>query len=268
MPYTPDELFRSTAPYYARYRAGYPPELFAHLAERFALDGTQTVLDLGCGTGQLAIPLAPYVARVIAIDPEPTMLEHGALLATQRDITNIDWRQGDSFHLTELDLPELALATMGASFHWMDREATLHELDQLIAPGGAVVIASGGPPGTTTPPPWEDIVTSIRTKYLGSARRAGSGTYTHPTQTHGDILRQSAFSHVETPEWNWTKTRDLDSVIGLQFSYSYSAPAQFDNEHQRQEFERDLRQTLGAAFPDGIFRETIRTEALIATRAN
>lgn len=44
--YDPTELFASTAPYYARYRSGYPPELFTELVDRFGLDGTQTVLDL------------------------------------------------------------------------------------------------------------------------------------------------------------------------------------------------------------------------------
>jgi hypothetical protein len=32
--YWPEELFRSTAPYYARYRSGYLMELFRHLARR------------------------------------------------------------------------------------------------------------------------------------------------------------------------------------------------------------------------------------------
>ena len=155
---------------------------------------------------------------------------------------------------------------MGATFHWMDRDATLAELDNLISPGGAVVIASGGAPGTKTPPPWEDTITTIRTKYLGAARRAGSGTYTHPAEGHAEILRRSPFSDLETREWSWSIDRDLDSVIGLQFSYSYSAPAQFADDAQRLAFENELRETLSAQFPDGVFREDIQTEALIALR--
>ncbi|MGH8967137.1 MAG: class I SAM-dependent methyltransferase, partial [Actinomycetes bacterium] len=242
------------------------PQLFDHLTARFGLDHTQTVLDLGCGTGQLAIPLAAHVARVLAVDPEPAMLHEGARLAADHDAANIDWVRGDSYHLDQLDLPALDLAVIGAAFHWMDRDDTLGLLDQHVTPGGAVVIASGGAPATKTPPPWEDTITAIRGKYLGAARRAGSGTYTHPAEGHAEVLRRSPFAHVETREWTWTLHRDLDQVIGLQFSYSYSAPAQFTDEHQRQAFEDELRAALTDQFPAGDFTEQIRTEALIVTR--
>jgi ubiquinone/menaquinone biosynthesis C-methylase UbiE len=264
--YQPDELFRSTAPYYARYRAGYPEEFFDHLQVRFALDGTQRVLDLGCGTGQIAIPLAPRVKRVYAVDPEPAMLEEGNRHAKQHDTNNIDWIRGDSNHIDVLNLPELAIVTIGAAFHWMDRTAVLANLDQLVSSGGAVVIASGGPPDTRTPPPWETTIAEIRARYLGSERRAGSTTYSHPAEGHADVLRRSAFSAVDTVTWTRTLDRDLDSVIGLQFSFSYSAPAQFTSEQQRAKFEIELRNTLSAANPSGVFREQITTEAIIGSR--
>ncbi|WP_024800554.1 class I SAM-dependent methyltransferase [Nocardia sp. BMG51109] len=267
MRYNPDELFRSTAPYYARYRSGYPPEFFDRLVARFALDGTQQILDLGCGTGQIALPLAPHVGRVLAIDPEPSMLTEGGRLAEEREIDNIEWLVGDSYRLSELDLPDLTLATMGAAFHWMDRDAVLRVLDRLILPAGAVVIASGGKPETQTPPSWNDTITAIRTKYLGPDRRAGSSTYSHPEEGHADVLHRSPFSNVETVGWTWKLERDLDSLVGLQFSYSFSAPAQFDSEEQRAAFERELRDALTEQFPSGVFPGNIRTEALIATRS-
>ena len=264
--YDPQELFASTAPYYARYRCGYPPAFFDHLVDRFSLDGTQTVLDLGCGTGQVAIPLAPRVARVLAVDPEPTMLAEGRRLADERGVTNIDWRQGDSDHLHELDLPALDLVTMGASFHWTDRGALLAELDKLVAPTGAVVVAAGSALGEHTSPAWNDTIASLRTRYLGAARRAGSGIYTHPKGRNADLLRRSPFSHVDTVDWTWPFPRDLDSIVGVQFSYSYCTPAQFGDEDTRARFEHDLREALTAEFPTGDYTETIRTEALIATR--
>jgi trans-aconitate methyltransferase len=44
------------------------------LAETFGLNAQDMVVDLGCGTGQLTLPIAHRVRAVIGMDPEPDML--------------------------------------------------------------------------------------------------------------------------------------------------------------------------------------------------
>ncbi|MHA2501023.1 MAG: class I SAM-dependent methyltransferase, partial [Candidatus Hodarchaeales archaeon] len=72
-----EDFFKSTAPYYAKYRLSYPSELFEHLKSSFGLDASKRVLDLGCGTGQLSIALSKSVKEVIAIDTSAEMIEEG-----------------------------------------------------------------------------------------------------------------------------------------------------------------------------------------------
>lgn len=206
--YTPEELFASTAPYYARYRPGYDPAVYDLLAERFELDGSETVRDLGTGTGVIALPLAGLVGT--------------------------------------------------------DRDQLLRDLDALILPGGAVVLASGGTPGDVNPAPWLQVITEVRTRYLGPERRAGSGTYTHPKERHQEVLARSPFSRVDTTCWDRTLVRTTDDVIGWVFSLSYSSSAQLGED--KDAFERDLREALLTFQPEGRFEETIRTEAIIASR--
>ena len=62
------------ADYYAKYRRGYPPQVLDALQAAFGLDTDDVVLDLGCGTGQLTVPLASRFRSVIGMDPEPDML--------------------------------------------------------------------------------------------------------------------------------------------------------------------------------------------------
>ncbi|WP_431874551.1 class I SAM-dependent methyltransferase [Micromonospora marina] len=62
------------AAYYARHRRGYPPGVLDALAAAFRLGADDTVVDLGCGTGQLSLPLADRVGTVVGVDPEPDML--------------------------------------------------------------------------------------------------------------------------------------------------------------------------------------------------
>jgi len=260
----PEELFRSTAPYYARYRPGYPSEFFSCLVEFQQLDGTQEALDLGCGTGQIAIPLAASVRHVIAVDPQPDMLEWGRHRAAEDGVDNIVWQQGDSTTLDTLDLPDLDLVTMGASFHWMDRDAVIAYLDGKVVPGGAIVVASGGAPVDESTPAWAEIIRKIRERYLGTQRRAGSGTYEHPAERHEVILARSPFSDVRRGVWEWDLVRDLDAVVGLQLSYSFSAPALLGD--RTEAFVADVRAALAEACPDGQIVERLKTEALIARR--
>ena len=55
------DLFRGTAWYYARYRSGYPEAFFKLVRNKFELSKVDRVLDLGCGTGQIAIPVCRFV---------------------------------------------------------------------------------------------------------------------------------------------------------------------------------------------------------------
>ncbi|MFF4647760.1 class I SAM-dependent methyltransferase [Streptomyces sp. NPDC001389] len=264
MTHTPAELFASAAPFYAQYRPGYDPRLYALLRERRILHPAATVLDLGAGTGEIALTIADDVAHVHAVDPEPGMLAEGQRAAAERGITNITWTVGDSTTLPDLDLPPIDVATIGKAFHWMNRAQTLTDLDRLIAPGGILLIVSDGHPEQRPHDPWEAVAAEVRARYLGPARRAGSGTYEHPEQGHQEILASSPFAEAETYRWDRTIPRTLDDLIGLTFSFSFSTPALFGD--QVNAYETDLRAALLAHQPDGQFTETIHTEALITTR--
>jgi SAM-dependent methyltransferase len=59
---------------------------------RMELDGTETVLDIGCGPGTLAVPLAKRVKQVIAVDYSPQMLEELEAYAARKGVDNIETR--------------------------------------------------------------------------------------------------------------------------------------------------------------------------------
>ena len=113
------------------------------LAER-PLQGLR-LLDIGCGGGLLAEPLARLGAEVVGIDASPANVEVAALHAARSGLA-IDYRQTSAEALAE------DLTTPGARFdvvvnmevveHVADAAAFLHASAALVRPGGAMVLAT------------------------------------------------------------------------------------------------------------------------------
>ncbi|MFC4466885.1 hypothetical protein ACFPH6_20535 [Streptomyces xiangluensis] len=80
----------------------------------------------------------------------------------------------------------------------------------------------------------------------------------------GSVWSGRCLTNIDTARWDRTITSTLDEVVGLQFSYSYSSPAQLGD--QKDAFERDMRRALTEFSPAGTFDELVRTEAIVATR--
>ena len=254
----PQQFFGSAVPYYARYRPGYPRAMVAALAARAGLDGTQRVLDIGCGTGQMTIPLARHARTVVAIDPLPGMLAHGQRAARAAGAGRISWLAGDSGQVAALAGPGADLAVFAASFHWTDRPAVLAVLDGVLAPGGAVIVINDVL-GDHEQPDWVHAIARIRARYLGAQRRAGTGIFRHRA-----VLASSAFSAVDRLTWSWSRQLTVAEVTGLQLSYSFSTPALLGD--QVPAFSRDVRAAVLDLYPAGVVTEPLRVEVLIAAR--
>jgi len=113
-------LFRDAADYYARYRVPYPGELFEAMRDQTRLSGEGRLLDLGCGTGEIALRMSRFFRDVWAVDVEPEMIAHGRAKAERLGVANVRWMVGRA---EEVEAPpgSFELITIGAAFHWMDR---------------------------------------------------------------------------------------------------------------------------------------------------
>ncbi|WP_322012310.1 class I SAM-dependent methyltransferase [Paraburkholderia sp. J12] len=191
-PFVPDR-FRHAAPHYLLGRPAYSPALIRRVAQHAGLDGTQRLLDLGCGPGQLSLAFASWVAQALAIDPEPAMLgvasELGAGMAP-----NIEYRQGSSYDL-DATLGTFHLAVIGRAFHWMDRADTLVRLDTLLAPRGAVALF--GTQHLDDPlRPWAAQYRTLLDQYANEDP-ARAQRKSAEWENHADVLARSAFAALE-----------------------------------------------------------------------
>ena len=260
-------LFESTAQYYSRYRRPYPKELFHILEERFELGSSTAVLDLGCGTGQLAIPLAAHGVPVWGVDPDVEMLAEALRQEARMDVHGTRWLRGSDKELRSLHLPPLRVCTMGSSFHWMDRPEVLRVLDGFIDAGGGVAVVSGTASvwrEEGNAPTWAAVTRGLLVELLGPERRAGGGTYNHPAERHEAVLERSPFPRIESYRFEVAERLTTDEIVGLQLSTSYASPAQLGPHLDT--FRRELAFRLRALEPSGIFTILNLTEMLLATR--
>jgi len=103
------------------------------------LDERWVVGDLGCGTGPVAAALAPYVARVIAVDRSGEMLQ--AAKRRLREWANVTVKRGELESLPIAD-GELDAATLLLVLHHLpDPAAALAEAARVLKPGARLVIA-------------------------------------------------------------------------------------------------------------------------------
>jgi ubiquinone/menaquinone biosynthesis C-methylase UbiE len=266
-------LFATTAAYYEKYRPRYPQELFMKIIEVFEPSDDDVLLDLGCGTGEIALPLAKHFKQVLAWDPDGEMLEIAKQKAKEQGVTNVMFEQKSSNDLSTLDEP-IKLVTMGQSFHWMDGGGTLDEIKRHLADRGGVALVSVqhglhiystsfDEPNILTAQR-NEIVRKIGLKYLGEKRKAGKRTFKKDEQSWIDMLVGSGFANVHEFVFDKTLKRSIDDTVGFLLSTSWGNTRQLGG--QVAHFERELQDKLLEMAPSGVFDEKVVFSLLCGTK--
>lgn len=222
-------------------RPPYPDETFDAL-ERLIIDAPRVVLDVGCGTGKIARPLAPRVDRIDAIDLAVEMLAEARLLPGG-DGPNISWRAGRAED-APLD-PPYALAVGGESLHWMDHHVLLPRLARALTPNGVLAVASVD---DTAPAPWRGGLLEIVKRHS-----------TAKNYVPFDMLRVWEEAGVYTPRGEHLTapiafTQTVEDFIDAHHAMSTLTRAHTDAEA----FDAEMRALLEPHYPDGVMTRDIR----------
>jgi len=246
--------------YYDRYRLDYPQRLLARVAALGGLAPGDRVLDLGTGTGMLAIGFARLGMAVTALDPEPGMLAAARDRAAAAGVT-VDFRQGGSADLHP-GMGPFRLVTMGRSFHWMDRTATLAALDAIVSPNGGVALFHDAHPPVDENA-WFKTLCTVQDKYGRKSaphiaeRRGGHRRYE-------PFLFASAFTQLDGLSVTIRQPLTAEEIVGRAFSTSVTSPERLGA--AKDEFAATLTQALRDLSPDGTFTEVAELVALLARR--
>jgi ubiquinone/menaquinone biosynthesis C-methylase UbiE len=257
----PDEPrhFAGMAGFYQRYRLDYPERLIARVAGLAGISPGDAVLDLGCGTGMLAIAFAKRGMAVTAMDPEPDMLTAAQAAADAAGAT-ITAIAGGSPELTP-QMGPYRLAVMGRSFHWMDRAGTLAMLDNIVTPDGGVVLFHDAHPPVDENR-WFKLLCELQSEYGRATAQQGEKRGGH--RRYEPYLFASAFTQIDTMSVTIRQPLGIDDIVGRAFSMSISSAGRLGS--RKEEFAARLTTALRELSPDGTFTEVAELVAVLARR--
>ena len=201
----------TTAQLYAQYRRDLPALQAAALAGQIGLRPNDVVVDLGCGTGQLAVPLQLHCGAVIGIDPEPAMLA-GLRARRPPKITCVLGDEHDLPRLRSVCGPPVGAVVIGNALQWMDEADTFQASAALLRPGGALAVITQGPPMWLGTAPWQVAVRQMLERpsgpFSGNCRTDQSAL-----EERLDIARRLDLD-VQVVSWQAEYLVDIDFVVG------------------------------------------------------
>ena len=101
----------------------------------------EDVLDVACGTGNVALRAAQAGATVTALDLTPELFEAGRVLAAEAQVT-VDWVHGDAEDLPFADATfDVVTSSFGCMFAPRHR-VVADELARVLRPGGRLVLTA------------------------------------------------------------------------------------------------------------------------------
>lgn len=232
--------FGNTAADYERGRPGWPDAI----AEVGGVPPESEVLDLAAGTGKLTRVLARRYARVIAVEPDPSMRD---VFSQATLCCKVLEGSAEAIPLADRSVDAVFC---GDAFHWFDWPVAIAEIERVLRPRGVLVMCFHAG-GDDTDPPYPQAARDAFDRHRGREAEAGgaiydSGAWREPFAGSGfEPLRDELLEHEEE--------LDRDGMISLALSQSIIAALPED---ERLALAGELRSIL----PDVTYTLPVRDE--------
>ena len=245
--------FATTVPLYEKFRPPYPAEFFRVVSRKSGLRKEHRLIDLGTGPGLLALGFAPYVGRIVGVDPEPAMLAAAAKAAA---------RAGQEFTLIESkaealprDVGQFDVVTIGRALHWMASEPTAALLERLVAPGGVILVCASNS-ATDGRNPWVEEYIKARRFWAGSAE---GERYRHRLE---NLLHGTRFRIGETIAVESGQQVRVEDLARRMLTFSSSSPGVLGDKVEA--MVRDVESRLLPMSDAGLLNEVVVSTAQVA----
>jgi trans-aconitate methyltransferase len=223
------EFSGEIAELYDRYRHGYPAATLDAIIEHLGVSHHDVAVDLGCGTGQLTIPLAQRTRAV------PLLRR----LLGERSV---------------------AVLTVAQALHWIDHRALFETARPLLRDGGGIAVITNGLPLWLQDTGWSRAVKTFLEQWLDTSLTARCGTDQASQRRYANDLQHAGY-RVTRATHEWVADLDFEHLAGGILS---ALPLSvLPRAERRQIFIRELR---NAVEPEQRFQERVPVTLLIGHR--
>jgi ubiquinone/menaquinone biosynthesis C-methylase UbiE len=261
------DLYQGTAEYYDRYRLPYRRAMLEDLATRARVSEHGRLLDLACGTGQLAFALRRRFAEVWAVDQEPDMVDLVRTKAAAMSAGHIR-PVASSAESLEAEPGYFELAVIGNAFHRLDRDSVARRILGWLQPGGHLALCWASTPWAPANTDWQRALADVLGAWqarLGAEDRVPEGWDTARRERPDvRVLADAGFEVVGRQEFSREHRWSLLELAGLIRSTSF-LPASVLGE-QSAAFDADLADALRPYAEGGVYAETVSFAYELARR--
>jgi SAM-dependent methyltransferase len=224
------------------------------LAIRVRADGTGRLLDLACGTGQVAFALRDRFGEIWLADQEPGMIAVAGRKAAG-DTARFWFVTGPA---ERLDLPSgtFDLITIGNAFHRLTRDSVAANVRRWLAPSGHLALLWGDGPAAGTEP-WQQALQVVMHRFQernGADDRIPPGyAAARRDRPDAEVLAAAGMEITATGQATADRLWTLDEISGFLASTSVLSAAALGE--SAADFEHDVRDALLSCQPAGQFRQ-------------
>jgi len=236
----------SLANYY-EFRHPYNPKIFEGLISRFKLNKNSTILDICCGTGELASNFAPLVKTVYAIDGSEAMLQK----ATKKE--NIVYSLIDVNKNLFVSPEKVDMFVIGRAIRWINANSLINLIQKNLKPQGLIVILNTKEIRNTS---WHPLLNNILKKYNRTSNNLG--------KVSDSVIMEKMPKHKYdlTISEKQKFSRNLNHIVMHLLSSTYGLALK-NLEDNIDQFRLDLSNALSNHSKNDFFTSEIETRALI-----
>ena len=165
------------------------------LIDKLSLEGTETLLDIGCGDGKVTAEIAGLLSggRVVGIDNSESMIDLATSRYPSAKYRNLDFKLMDASDLQFGPLFDVVFSN--AALHWVkDHRPVVKSIYGCLKPGGRILLQMGGQGNA------RDLVQILETLMESPEYRAFFEGFEFPYGFHGvdyyeELLDETGFRH-------------------------------------------------------------------------